>query len=150
MSDKKLPEIKGYDKVYQQNDGAPVYYSWLKSFDYEFCDLVPGLYAQGKTDVEVAVALGVSKNTFYRWINTYPEFADAVQYGKGLSEIEMTKWGKEAAKGDRKIDGKVWHVIMRNSHGWSKKEDTDPLTRKDLNAIDEKISALIKKNEQPC
>ena len=122
-------------------------YSWQKKYDPAIIEYIPELYEGGRTDVEVAVDIGIHEGTFYDWIKQYPAFADAVKYGKSISKKAMSEVGREGAKGYRKIDGKVWHIMMRNCHGYDK-DKGEPATKEDLKEHSEKMEKLIKSNEQ--
>lgn len=132
------------DSVLSHPKGA---YRWQKKYDPAIIEYIPELYEGGRTDVEVAVDIGISESNFYEWMKQYPAFADAVRYGKSISKKAMSEIGLEGAKGDRKIDGKVWHIMMRNCHGYDK-EHTETVTKQDLKEHGEKMEKMIKSNER--
>lgn len=95
-------------------------YSWHKLYYPELCYEIPRLYEGGKTDAEVAVAIGIAKSTFYDWIKQYPAFAEAVKYGKTIGESYMSSVGRDSVDAGRKINDKVWHIMMRNCYDYDK------------------------------
>lgn len=117
---------------------------WHKLYDDVICDHVPALYAEGRFDCEVAAAIGIAKSTFYDWIKQYPRFADAVRYGKTLSESHMTAVGRGAAEGKRKIDGHTWHILMRNGYGYDKEKNEEK--KNDQQEDNEKMKGMIEEN----
>lgn len=123
-------------------------YGWHKLYDPSLCEIVPSLYEGGKTDAEVAAIIGISVNTFWRWRKQYPAFKSAVEYGKTKSEAHMSVVGREAAEGMRKIDGKVWHIIMRNQYGYDKDNDS-AATKEDIENAGNRIAELIKEHAKP-
>ena len=48
----------------------------------EFARIAQRLCRNGATDIEVAVILGISVRTFYRWCLLHDEFTAAVRVGK--------------------------------------------------------------------
>lgn len=55
----------------------------------EFVDLARLLYEEGFTDVKVAKAFKVNRDTLHNWRKTYPELAEAVQQGKDKFNSEV-------------------------------------------------------------
>ena len=92
--------------------------SWHRLYDPALCEAVPELYVGGKSDAEVAVAIGISKMTFYDWIKKYPQFREAVYYGRSHAEVPFQEAGRAAAFGERQINGMVWAANMRNRFGY--------------------------------
>ena len=97
-------------------------YRWQKLYDPCINEYIPELYEGGRTDCQVAVDIGISETTFYAWIKEYPAFADAVKYGKAISKASMSQVALDAVYNERKINDKVWHIMMRNCHGYDKTE----------------------------
>ena len=87
---------------------------WYRLYDSSICEHIPSLYEGGKSNAEVAVAIGIAKSTFYDWCHQYPEFKKAVEFGKTLAEVPFQEAGRAAAFGTRKIDTQAWAINMRN------------------------------------
>jgi hypothetical protein len=101
-------------------------YRWHKIYDPSICEHVPGLYEGGKSDAEVAVAIGVAKQTLYRWMNEYPEFKEAVQYGRNIAETVFQEAGRKAALGHNKdVNHVCWLANMRNRFDFDITKKTD-------------------------
>lgn len=105
------------DSVLSHPSGA---YKWQKKYDPAIIEYIPELYEGGRTDCQVAVDIGICESTFYDWIKQYPAFASAVKYGKAISKSAMSDEGLAAIKDGKKINDKVWHIMMRNCHGYDK------------------------------
>ena len=57
-------------------------------------DSIPAMFENGESIVEVAVELGMCKDTFYELKKEYPEFSDAVKKGLVRSEAWWSKLGR--------------------------------------------------------
>lgn len=114
----------------------------------EMCEQILQHYLNGESDAEVAVALDVSKQMFYRWIKDKPDFAEAVQRGKTLSECWWQKLGRAGASGKVKIQARVFIANMNNRFGW--RENPLEAEREDENIqhIAEAIKQLNAKHEK--
>lgn len=109
-------------------------YRWHKIYNPSICDHVPGLYEGGKSDAEVAVAIGVSKQTLYAWIKQYPEFKEAVQYGRNIAESVFQEAGRRAALGyNKNVNHVCWLANMRNRFDFDMSKKTDD----DIESVDE-------------
>ena len=91
-------------------------------YDPAICEKVPELYAGGKSDAYVAIQIGVSKNTLYRWCKDYPEFAHAVELGRTLSETHWQEISETGVTCETEIQPTIWAIQMRNRYGYDKKE----------------------------
>jgi len=121
-------------------------YQWHKLYDPSIVEKIPGLYVGGKTDVEVAVDIGIAEHTFYAWVKQYPAFSEAVKYGKSLSKTYMMKVGREAVDSERKVNDKIWHILMRNCHGFDKmtaESEAERIAREKQERIEKRTSDLL-------
>ena len=84
------------------------------------------MFENGESVVEVIVALGISKQTFYNWQHEHPEFLDAVNEGLVRSEAWWTKKGRDGLvirhQGSR-LDTGLWKCNMANRFNWREKAD---------------------------
>ena len=53
----------------------------------------------GYRDIDICKALGISHQTFYNWLEKYPEFAEAVRKGKEVVDAEIENKLLENARG---------------------------------------------------
>lgn len=87
----------------------------------EMCDALEEIGALGATKVQMAAHLGVSKQTFYTWMNEHPEFLDAVNHAMTLSESKFSQTLQEnmVTHGkDTKFNTGVAALIARNAYKW--------------------------------
>ena len=70
--------------------GRPVEY------DPSIVDRLPDMFKEGQSVSEVATELGIHRDTIYDWAKKYPEFSDALEYGK---HIAMTWWERQGREG---------------------------------------------------
>jgi len=124
--------------------------SWRNPiYQASFCDEIQHLYAAGATDVKCAVHCGVCKETYYEWMYQYPDFKKAVMHGKALSHKYWAEMGQAGAEATRKIEPKIWHLFMRNAHGWDKDPiAAAPATSEQVDAMSSKIDDLMSKFKQ--
>lgn len=110
----------------------------------ELCDLIPDLYKGGKSDAEVAVALDVSKDTYYKWIKQYPEFGDAVKKGKTISENWWQDIGRKACEGKIVTNARIYIANMKNRFGWTEslQIESHPAIQKTIAELKESIAAI--------
>jgi hypothetical protein len=88
--------------------GAPTKYR------AEMCDRLPEMFSEGQSVCEVCGELGISKETFYRWVEQYPAFCDAYKRGLALSQQWWEKAGRAGAIGKIPIQPAVWIYNMKN------------------------------------
>ncbi len=63
-------------------------------YDPSICADVPALFANGESKAEVAVALGVTRQTLHNWAKAHPEFFDAMAWGETLAEAWWLRLGR--------------------------------------------------------
>jgi hypothetical protein len=52
-----------------------------------------GLLRNGNTDVDACARVGISKDTFYDWINNKPEFSDSVSHARAETrQLAVKAW----------------------------------------------------------
>jgi len=95
-----------------------------KKYNKKFCNKVIKMLSQGKTMTAVCAAIGITHDTFYRWQERYPEFKDAVEFGKLLEQEHFEQLGYEAMLG--RIDNfntRVWIMFMKNRFNYADKTE---------------------------
>ena len=108
------------------------------------------LAADGASDVELRVELGISDDLWYRWIAEDAEFSRTVKECKLLCQIWWERHGRKMAAGSAEGNATVWIFNMKNRFGWKDKVETEhtgsiaftDLTDEDL---DRRIAALKKR-----
>src|SRR5579872_5341775 len=58
-------------------------------FKPQFSEEAKGLYITGFTDAEVARHFNVNRCTIYSWRHEYPEFDEAVKFGKYMADSQV-------------------------------------------------------------
>ena len=86
-------------------------------------DSNPAMYENGESNLEVAVELGMCKDTFYELKKEYPEFSDAVKKGLVRSEAWWSKLGRFGAAGKADIQPTTWIFNMKNRFNWRDKTE---------------------------
>lgn len=118
---KKTTVVKKDDKPDGYVFGRPTVYK------PEFCQLAIDIMKKGGAKCEVAAAMYVSEDTFYKWVKKYPDFSEAVSIGQSLSEAYWTKLGRDNVitkfKGDS-LNAGVYGLHMKNRFNWSDKNKT--------------------------
>lgn len=80
----------------------------------EMCEQIQEWYAEGQSDAEVAVRLGICTRTLYRWEDSHPDFGEAMAIGKTRSQAWWQILGRNMAQGTIKGSDKIWIASMRN------------------------------------
>ncbi len=101
----------------------------------EYCITVPDMFSEGQSVLEVAVEIGVSKDTLYEWAKVYPAFSDALTRGRAISQAWWEQQGRtnlfdtEEYNSDTKIstrkkfNDRLWsrNMASRFKEDWSEK-----------------------------
>jgi hypothetical protein len=77
----------------------------------EFCDTVLELGAQGMSECEIAVELGVARSTLHFWKGEHPDFLAAITRAKEAEQAWWEKTGRTALFAD-KFNSVVWSKSM--------------------------------------
>ncbi len=68
-------------------------------YQEDFPERVEKLALEGKIDIEIYQALGISNATFYDYQNTYPEFSEALKRGKAVQDDKVESALRKRAMG---------------------------------------------------
>jgi hypothetical protein len=101
-------------------------------YDPTFCEMVIELGKQGASVVEMAVEIGVSRNTLEtNWPAAHPEFLEAFTHARECSQAWWEKTGRVGMIG-KDIDSSIWSRSMaaRFPRDWREVKGTE-LTGKD-------------------
>jgi hypothetical protein len=96
----------------------------LIKYKPELAEKLPEMFANGEDVAEVATKLGISRQTFYQWVEKFPKFAEAYALGKQYSEAWWSKLGRAGAAGKVDIQATVWIFNMKNKFGWRDRTET--------------------------
>lgn len=86
---------------------------------------LPSMFENGESVVEVCVALGITKQTFYRWVDEKPEFSDAYEKGKEISEAWWTRLARGGSTGQVKVQPATLIFNLKNRFGWKDRIETE-------------------------
>jgi len=64
-------------------------------YNPKICDGFERNFEQGQSILEVAVSMGVSRDTFYEWAKQHQEFSDALTRAREVSQAWWEKQGRE-------------------------------------------------------
>lgn len=77
----------------------------------EYCQLVLDMGAEGKTVVQMAVAIDVTRATIYEWADVHPEFSDALTRARNRAQA----WWEEAGQNNlatQQFNGNLYNKIV--------------------------------------
>lgn len=88
----------------------------------KICEDFEAHFRQGQSVLEVAVELGVSRDTLYEWAKVHPEFSDALTRGRQVSQAWWERQGRENLKDHEEYDAetKIATKDRFNDRLWSK------------------------------
>jgi hypothetical protein len=98
----------------------------------KLCELLPAMFANGESVVEVCAELGIHKDTFFQWVKEYPDFSDSYKKGQELSEAWWTKVGRMGSLGKAKIQPATWIFNMKNRFKWTDRQDMNVTGNMDI------------------
>lgn len=93
-------------------------------YNPEICELVTRLCLLGATDDEIAEHLEIARTTFYEWKKTYPEFADAIRFGKLEADALVAESLYRSAKSGLDTGASRFWLNNRRSQNWREKSET--------------------------
>jgi hypothetical protein len=77
------------------------------SYRPEYCDRVIEFGRQGKSVVQMACALGKSKDSLYEWAKVHPEFSDAFTRARDLAQAWFEGVGQDGLD-DPGFNASLW------------------------------------------
>jgi len=86
--------------------------------------LAGGWAREGLTDEQIAHNLGISKDTYYRYIKKYPEFSDSIKRGKGP------------------VDFEVENALLKRALGYSYEEDHNEIKTESIKVGKQQNTAM--------
>lgn len=88
----------------------------------EICEDFESHFRQGQSVLEVAVELGVTRQTLYNWAEAHEEFFDALTRGREVSQAWWERQGREMLQDTDEYDAETKISTKRriNDRLWSK------------------------------
>lgn len=89
------------------------------------CATVLEMMSEGASQMEVQAAIGITRETFNQWTNRdgpyyEPDFTEAVERGRDLSQAWWERLGRMGAVGED-INPSIWIFNMKARFGWRDK-----------------------------
>ena len=81
-------------------------------YDPDYCYKIVDMMRQGMSIIEASVRLNVHPDTVYEWAKVHPEFADAMEMGRRVSQA----WWEEKARMNiesKEFNSKLWEYNVR-------------------------------------
>lgn len=82
-------------------------------------------YSLGKDDVEVFSDMGISMRAVREFYDLSDTFAEAVDFGRQLSQSFWHKMARQGATGQSEVNSAMMKLNMGNRWGWSDKVSQD-------------------------
>lgn len=96
-----------------------------------------GLRCDGMSIPEVCGEWGISRTTYYNWIDQYPEFAEAHEIGNRDCASWWYKLTRDAASGKVKANAGIICFAMKNVEGvgWADKSEVKSSNSQEIKTI---------------
>lgn len=91
-------------------------------------EIITSLSEEGASIIELAVELGISRDTFYEISKREHEFSDTVKICKDLSEAWWTRKGRKNLE-NKDFNYTGWYMNMKNRFNWADKQEIDHTTK---------------------
>jgi len=93
-------------------------------YNRKFCKTVIEKMRKGDSVVSCCAEIGITKDTFYRWVKEQPEFSDAYRMGMVYAESWWEAIGKAGALGmevgkNGRVQPGIYAFFMKNRFGWA-------------------------------
>lgn len=108
----------------------------VSKYKKKYCKQLPRLRCNGESVAEVCKFWGISKTTYYNWVNLHEEFATAHELGEVNQSVWWAKLGRQMAMGEVKGNAGVYNFSMKNIENWKDKVETEELNK------DEKVGKI--------
>lgn len=96
----------------------------MVKFKAEYCQMLTDHMAAGYTFSSFAGVAKVSRSTINNWVEKYPQFANAKEFGESLAQKWWEQRGHEGMQGLIKgFNATVWVFAMKNMFGWRDREE---------------------------
>ena len=95
-----VPQIKPYKGNYHR----------------KFIQKLIGHLKSGKSVHSFAGSIGVARGTIDKWVETYPEFAEAMDIAKSINLGTLEEIALDQATGETKGNAAILQFLMKNQH----------------------------------
>lgn len=107
-------------------------------YNKKYCkQLKDGLRADGLSIPEVCQKWAISRNTYYYWVDHYPEFKEAHDYGNRDCASWWHRLNRSAAAGEVKANAGIICFAMKNIEGigWQDKVEVNSIGQEAVKKI---------------
>jgi len=113
----------------------------------EYCEEAVAFMREGKSIIQLAAHLGVSRDTIYAWAETYTEFKEAIGAGRTQEKAWWADKYNDAALG--KIEGVIpsMMIFKMKQFDWTDRQHR-VVEEKQMPATDEEVNDIIQKAEK--
>jgi hypothetical protein len=91
----------------------------------EYCSRAIELFSEGKSVIQIAAELNVSRDTVYEWQKVYPEFSDSIKKGMTKSEAYWEHLLQGAAAGLVNVNSAALIFLLKNRFQWKDRIEQD-------------------------
>jgi transposase-like protein len=92
---------------------------YSKDVSEKICALV----SQGNYQKVAAACVGISEDTFYKWIKRYPEFAESLKKADALAEAKRVQTILKA--GNESWQAAAWYLERKHADRWGRQDRAD-------------------------
>lgn len=109
-------------------------------------------YSMGKDDIEVFSDMGISMRAVREYYELSDTFAEAVEFGRQLSQSFWHKKAREGATGDTSVNASMMKLNMGNRWGWTERTQEKAYDHTKNNAeltaseLKDKFLSLLQRN----
>lgn len=103
----------------------------MAKYKKKYAKQLPNLRTNGESVAEVCKFWGISKTTYYNWVNLHEEFAAAHELGEVNQSVWWARLGRKMATGEVKGNAGVYNFSMKNIENWKDKVETEELNKEE-------------------
>jgi transposase len=101
----------------------------------EYCSRAIELLSEGKSVIQIAAELNVSRDTIYEWQKAHPEFSDSIKKGMAKSEAFWEHVLQGAASGLVSANSAALIFLLKNRFQWKDRIEQDIDLKGDMNIV---------------
>lgn len=94
----------------------------LQTIRQDWKEIIEKEMTEGASITEISASLGIHRDTLYQMIKKFPEFREAIEYGKMLSEAWWLRQGRINLQ-TRGFNAVLWIMNMKGRFGWRDSPD---------------------------
>ncbi|HAU1490451.1 TPA: transposase [Legionella pneumophila] len=95
-----------------------------QKYSRDLCSKLYPLFKDGSSVIEVCQALGILRETYYKWKKDYKDFCEAANFAEEAAEAKFAKLARMAllSNGKIKVDTALYCFIMKTRFGYQETE----------------------------